>query len=424
MITGDYHHTAVAVAKDVGMVKPDSQVVVIDTVRHELQHDAQMPGSLDSGSSSEPQSQSQTTPRASFEAHTADFTHGFFGSAQEDSSQGGSSAPREVSPADGSSAEAAKGAKKAPGSARFVLESSQSSLAAGLPVSSKLQPLVIDSPGAKQMSSEVARLPAGMPRWPLELSSPRSQPADAPQSVRLAQVKLVPLARHPSKAASESPLLPAKGHVPFERPLPTAYQPPTRLSFEGPPPKRQLSRVSSLTRLPSEAASLLAASLPESAATSQDDLSLSRQMSSRRKRFLTLSSKLMQASVAKALTPFQLYSGNCTPLHLLRLQSACGAQGLSFTCGAGRQHVDPCDALTAMAEGTMQCAVTGDAFEVMLQLKEASLLETVMRNAVVFSRMQPHQKGQVMNLLGSRGIQQLHQGHPRHIQVQFSLEMP
>ena len=30
MITGDYQHTALAVAKDVGMIRPDAQVIVID----------------------------------------------------------------------------------------------------------------------------------------------------------------------------------------------------------------------------------------------------------------------------------------------------------------------------------------------------------------------------------------------------------
>ena len=32
MITGDYHHTAIAVAKDVGMVAPEGRVVVIDSI--------------------------------------------------------------------------------------------------------------------------------------------------------------------------------------------------------------------------------------------------------------------------------------------------------------------------------------------------------------------------------------------------------
>lgn len=65
----------------------------------------------------------------------------------------------------------------------------------------------------------------------------------------------------------------------------------------------------------------------------------------------------------------------------------------------------------------MQCAVTGDALEYMLRMHDVSLLEAVIRNAVVFSRMQPHQKGQVMNLLGTKGIHQQFQGQPRHIQV-------
>ena len=44
MITGDYHHTAVAVAKTVGMVKPDSGVAVIDTLQQgAVQHEAPSP---------------------------------------------------------------------------------------------------------------------------------------------------------------------------------------------------------------------------------------------------------------------------------------------------------------------------------------------------------------------------------------------
>ena len=68
----------------------------------------------------------------------------------------------------------------------------------------------------------------------------------------------------------------------------------------------------------------------------------------------------------------------------------------------------------------MQCAVTGDALEHMLQLEDTSLLEAVMRNAVVFARMKPHQKGQVMDLLGAVGIHQLFDGQPRHIQVRHA----
>ncbi len=79
--------------------------------------------------------------------------------------------------------------------------------------------------------------------------------------------------------------------------------------------------------------------------------------------------------------------------------------------------MEPSEAFTSMTEGTMQCAITGDAFEHLLQMRDVSLLEAVMRNAVAFSRMQPHQKGQVMDLLGTRGIHQQFEGQPRHIQV-------
>lgn len=68
-------------------------------------------------------------------------------------------------------------------------------------------------------------------------------------------------------------------------------------------------------------------------------------------------------------------------------------------------------------QGEAQCCVTGPAFECMLQLPDVSVVETIMRNVAVFARMKSLQKGQVMNLLGSRGIHQSFQGQPRHIAV-------
>lgn len=84
---------------------------------------------------------------------------------------------------------------------------------------------------------------------------------------------------------------------------------------------------------------------------------------------------------------------------------------------AGQEHVDAAQVLAALAEGQMQCAVTGDAFEALLQHHDMSMLETVMHSVVVFSRMQPHQKGQVMDLLGMTGVHQLFHGRPRHVAV-------
>ena len=53
----------------------------------------------------------------------------------------------------------------------------------------------------------------------------------------------------------------------------------------------------------------------------------------------------------------------------------------------------------------------------MLQQDDLSVVETVMRNVVVFARMNSHQKGQVMDLLGERGLHQIFKGQPRHVPV-------
>ena len=95
-------------------------------------------------------------------------------------------------------------------------------------------------------------------------------------------------------------------------------------------------------------------------------------------------------------------------------------EGLRFLT-AGHEDLEASQALTALAEGQMQCAVTGDAFEHLLQHHDLSVLETVMRNVVVFSRMQPHQKGQVMDLLGIRGMHELFNGRTRFIPVSIGL---
>ena len=421
MITGDYHHTAVAVAKDVGMVKADSQVVVIDTARQQLQHDTTLLGTSDSNTSSE--AKLHATPQISFRSRRA--AHEVFGAPQDESARVEVALPTGRSQANRSTAEAAKGEKLLPNTSQSEGRSLQTPESAASFDSSDPSSSTLGSRIAKQSSivateAAVGRRVSFKGRLPLEMSSSGRRPPDAPPPTpRPDQIKLAPLARQPSKAASDSSLLPIKRKVPFERPLRLAPPPPSRLSFEGAAPQRQLSRVSSLTRLPSEAAaSLLAASLPDSSTISHDDSFLNMHSSSRHfNTVLRLSNQLMQASVSRLLSPFQLYSQS-TPLHMLRVASSCGAQGLTFTTGAGRQDVDPCDALTAMAEGSMQCAVTGEAFEMLLQLKEVSLLETVMRNAVVFSRMRPHQKGQVMDL---RGIYQPNEGNPRHIQVGGSL---
>ena len=66
--------------------------------------------------------------------------------------------------------------------------------------------------------------------------------------------------------------------------------------------------------------------------------------------------------------------------------------------------------------------MTGAAFEHMLQLGDQSLLETVMRNVVVFSSMKSHQKGQVMDLMGTKGLHQIVAGQQQHLPVSHPLQ--
>lgn len=60
----------------------------------------------------------------------------------------------------------------------------------------------------------------------------------------------------------------------------------------------------------------------------------------------------------------------------------------------------------------------------MLQLGDDTLLETVMRNVVVLSRMKSHQKAQVMDLLGSKGVQHTADRKHRHIAVSITCVPP
>jgi len=95
--------------------------------------------------------------------------------------------------------------------------------------------------------------------------------------------------------------------------------------------------------------------------------------------------------------------------------------GLCFTYEGYSPQDEPHSALQALqsiAQGQAQCCVTGQAFDHMLQHAEpAALVQTVMQNAVVFARMRSHQKGQVMELLSSRGLHQIVDDQKRHIPV-------
>ena len=61
--------------------------------------------------------------------------------------------------------------------------------------------------------------------------------------------------------------------------------------------------------------------------------------------------------------------------------------------------------------------MTGPAFDYLLQQPDQALLETVLLNSVAFTRMKAHQKGQLMDLLGSKGLYQIRNGRRRHLSV-------
>ena len=402
MITGDYHHTAVAVAKDVGMVQAASQVVVIDTIHTDtVRHDgsaASTPDMSNSGLASP-----EFSPQASFRRHNADFGHGFFGlfpgsskslaSDAEADKLGQSSKSRNASLV---RVEEEEGRATSPG------------LEPGHRVSFELSQPSRGSFHSKQLSSRamaVLKLPVGAalannvaseattrelsPRTRLSLDSMPSAEVPAPSKLPLQSMEL------PSEAACPA-------HAQSQR-LP--------------------SRAVSLTRLPSEAAASVTAL---SAVSSCDGSSVSNRqhlsMQSLERQMLGLSQHVIHASVTAFTHPFHRRTLDAPLTTNFGAAPESGLRGLTFTSGADRHHMEPGEAFTAMTEGRLQCAVTGAAFEQLLQLRDLSLLEAVMRNAVVFSRMQPHQKGQVVHLLGSRGIHQPFEGHPRHIQVGTALK--
>lgn len=96
---------------------------------------------------------------------------------------------------------------------------------------------------------------------------------------------------------------------------------------------------------------------------------------------------------------------------------AASVAGLRFAASHNNQELEQSQALTSLAEGHAQCAVTGSAFESLLKQQDLSLLDVVLRSAVVFARMQPHQKGQVMDLMTCRGIHLRTDGTSRYIPV-------
>ncbi len=421
MITGDYHHTAVAVARDVGMVKPDGQVVVIDTAHKDMLHQdhsaAQTP---DAGSSAA--SSPLSTPQVSFRRRNADFAHGFFA---QSSKIGPGVSVFEALPAKRASVERSQPSRvswEAQQPSRVSWEAQQPSRLSWEAQQPSRVSWEAQQPSRLSLEGLAKKgLPfkaAAIPKQPIEAADVHMS-AEAASSERSPKIRLsfdgMPSA---NKAAAHKMRLPPinAAHPQTQGPIQAAHseaQVPIEASIHSSPSRRQLVKAASLTSLPSHTAASTAAAAVES---SSQHTSSSKPAS---QGLAELGHRMLQVSVSRITRASGHSCGSADGL----MSDLCNSQraalkGLVFTSGTGSHYVmEPCEAISSMAEGSMQCAVTGDALEYMLRMHDVSLLEAVIRNAVVFSRMQPHQKGQVMDLLGTRGIHQQFEGQPRHIQV-------
>lgn len=137
----------------------------------------------------------------------------------------------------------------------------------------------------------------------------------------------------------------------------------------------------------------------------------------------TVSRDLLKPVTTLSTRTSDLSSVRARLVNLERIPGEQAAAGLRFVFGENNQQLDQSQALTSLAEGRAQCAVTGAAFELLLQQQDLSTLEVVMRSVSVFARMQPHQKGQVMDLVTRRGIHQMASSGSRYIPVSDSISI-
>lgn len=425
MITGDYHHTAVAVAKDVGMFKAEGQVVVIDTTHRELPQEVSAVQTPGNGNSM------LATPQVSFQKRDADYAHGFFASAS------GADAELRKFPGAGYGvnvsephlanevslpvAQLSRRSVKGTQPRRISFEEAQPTRMSVDGVQSSRIPS--EGPQIGRTSVEGSRpsrlslegfhkkqLPfkaTSILKLPIEAALPDRITLDAVLPEVSPKIRLSIVDSIPPQDATRAAAL--KVNLPPIKAAHSELQASFEMALQKSPSNGRLVRAASLTRLPSQTAVVMAALAPQS----QDDSVCATPSHA----LMGVGHRLFQQSVARMIHPFRK-TWDPTPAESHCDSQGSAMKGLIFSTGIGSHHVmDACDALTSMSEGVMQCAVTGDAFEYLLQMQDVSLLDAVLRNVVVFSRMQPHQKGQVMDLLGSRGIHQPFQGQPRHIRV-------
>ncbi len=470
MITGDYHHTAIAVARDVGMLNPNAQMVIIDIPRGGQPH-------------ADPQGH---TPQGSYPQGPAGSAQGLFGEAPGRNAGG----PEEGLPEHSLEAQLSIVANCLGHTASWAGEEGEGEhLLPGVDAAQSLAGLYQNSPDQQQPSGlldeqEAARegqSPAGpMVQGPIQQQPLPEQetgrllsvkaPYDDHVTVAAAATEAAPVTHHP---AAESPTKPIKHAVSHRSSLKRVTLPPlaqptshTPLPIVQPSRKKVTIRQSPATEArpssgfcisPSQGSDSPEHPVLTSSADHRSTVMSSAAEEEEEEGQHAQSVVMSQGhqdqwvgpsppyptgtpSPAHQTTPLMLSRTPSSALHhkkLRRLFTLSGGGprqpletpatpratlgGLKFFQAEGNLECEAGWALTALAEGQLQCTVTGDAFDHVLQLGDTSLLESLMRNAVVFARMKPHQKGQVVDLLSATGIHQLFDGQPRHIQVSLLL---
>jgi len=480
MITGDYHHTAIAVARDVGMLRADAQMIIIDIPRSRQPH-------------ADPQGQS---PQGFHPQGPAGSAQGLFGEAPGRNAGG----PEEGLPEHSLEAQLSIVANCLGHTASWAGEEGEGGqLSPSADAAQSLAGLYRNSPDQQQPSGLLAEqeevregqslagpsVQGPIQQQPLpEHRSSRSSTVSEQKTGRLLSAEMLhddtssgdhvtvsaaateaaPVSHQP---AAESPTKPIKHAVSHRSSLKRVTLPPlaqptshTPLPIVQPSRKKVTIRQSPATEAEPSSGFYMSfgqgSKLPEhprltSSADNQSTVMSSAAEEEGNQHAQTVSTSQGHQdqwvgsnppyptgtpSPAHQTTPLMLSRTPSSALHhkkLRRLFTLSGGglrqpletpatpratlEGLKFSQAEGNVECEAGWALTALAEGHLQCTVTGDAFDHVLQLGDTSLLESVMRNAVVFARMKPHQKGQVVDLLSATGIHQLFDGQPRHIQV-------
>ena len=475
MITGDYHHTAIAVARDVGMLSSDAQMIIIDIARSGQAH-------------ADPQGQS---PQGFYPQGPAGSAQGLFGAAPGQNTGG----PEEGLPEHSLEAQLSIVANCLGHTASWAGEEGEEEhLLPGADAAQSLAGLDQNSPDQQQPSglldkqedASEGQSPAGpMVQWSIqqqplhEHRRRRSSTVSEQETGKLLSAK-VPYGDHMTDAACVTENAPVSHQPAAEsstQPIKHAVSYKSSLKRVALPSLAQPTSHTPLPIVQSSRKKVTICQSPGSEAEPSSEFCLSPGQGSHLPKHPVLTSSADDQSTVMSsaaeeegdqhaqtvfmsqghqdqwVGPSPSYpTGTPSPDHktpppmLSRIPSSAlhhkklrrlftlsrrGLQqpletpatpratlgGLKFVQAQGNLECEAGWAVTALAEGRLQCTVTGDAFDHVLQLGDTSLLESVMCNAVVFARMKPHQKGQVVDLLSATGIHQLFDGQPRHIQV-------